>query len=616
MAISTAVPAGAIARAVGVDIKNVNLRTGMTMLPNQVAVIGQAISGAVGVKFNKKQVITSASEAGTKYGYGSPLHLMCLQLFPRSGDGVTADIPVNVYPLDAPKQAQIATGSYEITGLSTVSAVARIEIGNKYANAVIKKGDTAETIIESIKEAIDSNVNMPVLTETVLGIPPTNAFLGGRSLPDSPTTLTAINYQVLLTVDGQPLTVTVDLSNANTELQVADALQTAINNAGGRVTALWEHGNARYVITTITAGSKGSITSLSDSGSGTTGLSAALHLDSAQSSVTPGEDEIPSKVNITAKWAGVTGNDIKLSVELEECGVMFVINDMKGGLLNPDVDLALNSFKDIWNSIVVNQFGRDNDTFNKLSDFCESRWDGLVGLPFAAVYGDNNESRDELILPAVNREEDRTNVCIPVYGSKSLPFEIAARASGLIVSRAQSNSPRPYIGMAMTGIDGGEDEQQLEYTDRNYLEVNGISTTLTKSGVPVLQDVMTFYRPEGEPDPGFKYVVDLFKSFNWLFNLKLLFSSDKWEGVILVNNEDIVSNEWARKPSTAVVDIHGLIDSFADNAIIVNRDYAKQNCKAEIDPKNPNRLNTKTVVKYSGAGRISSNTLAFGFNVN
>lgn len=618
MGISTAVPAGAIARAVGVDIKNVNLRTGMTMLPNQVAVLGQPMKNAAGVVYNKKQVVTSASEAGDKYGYGSPIHLMCLQLFPRTGDGVTADIPVNVYPLEAPDTAKTAVGSYEVAGTSIVNVAAKIWIGNMYANVVISKGDTAEVIIESMKSSIDSNINMPVLTETTAGVSATGASLIGGATPELPSTLTASDYQILASVDSVPLTVDIDLSSSDDELSVADVLQTSLNNAGASVTAKWDASNSQYVIYAQSKGVESQITTFTDSGSGTTGLSAALKLDSGSGAlVSNGTDEIPSTLSVTAKWAGLTGNDIQLDVELDpESGITFVINDMADGLLNPDVDLALNNFKDIWNTIVVNQFSRDTDNFDKFSAFCESRWNGLVGLPFTAIYGDNNESRDELLSPAVDRESDRTNTCIPVYGSKSLPFEIAARASGLIVSRAQSNSPRPYIGMAMTGIGGGTDEQQLEYTDRNYLEENGISTTLTKSGVPIIQDVMTFYRPKGETEPGFKYVVDLFKSFNWLFNLKLLFSSKKWEGVILVNNEDVVTNEWARKPSTAVVDIYGLIDSFADNAIIVDRDYAKKNCKAEIDPDNPNRLNTKTLVKYSGAGRISSNTLEFGFNVN
>ena len=617
MAISSAVPAGAIAHAVGAEIINVNLRRGITLLPNQVAVLGQASSDAVGVVYNEKQQVTSGAEAGERFGFGSPIHLMCEQLFPRSGDGVTADIPVNVYPLEDPEGATVASGGYEVYGIATKTVAAKISINNRDVQAVINKGDSAENVIMAIKAAIDNDIKMPITTDTSIGVPATSSVLIGSSSPDAPDTLTAVDYEILLTVDGSPITATVDLSSANDELATASALQTAINNEGVEVVCTWDSENSKYEISTVSTGITSQITTISDSGSGTTGLSVALKLDSGSGAiVSEGADETPSEVLATAKWLGETGNEILLNVEVEDCGITFVIQDMAGGLLVPDVDPALNNFKDVWNTYIVNQFGYNPEVFDKYQAFAESRWDGMVGKPFIAIYGDNRHYRDDLMAPAVDRELDRTNICIPVYGSVSLPFEIAARAVGMFASRAQGNPARPYIGMRLTGIAVGTDKQQLAYTDRNTLEVNGISTTTVEDGVAVVQDVMTFYRPTGVPDPGHKYLVDIMKSFNWIFNLMLTFKSDKWKGVILAKDTDRTTNEFARKPSTAKNDIYALIDSFADYAIIVDRDFAKENCQVELDDQNPNRFNTKTTVKYSGAGRIFSNTLAFGFDVS
>ncbi|HAV1412732.1 DUF3383 family protein [Vibrio parahaemolyticus] len=617
MAISSAVPAGAIAHAVGAEIVNVNLRTGLTLLPNQIAVLGQASSDSVGVKFNQKQQVTSGAEAGERWGFGSPLHLMCEQLFPRSNDGVTADIPVNVYPLEDPEGATAATGAYEVYGIATKTVAATIKVNNRNVNAVINKGDVAEDVIAAIKAAIDNDIKMPIITETSIGVPATHATLIGAAAPASPDTLSAADYELFITVDGEPLTVSVDLSAAGDELAIASTLQTAINNAGGLVTASWDATNEKYEIATDSTGVTSQITTVSDSGSGTTGLAAGLKLDSDSGAiVSEGTDETPSTVAATAKWLGETGNEILLDVEVDECGITFVIQDMAGGLLVPDVDPALDNFKDCWNSYVVNQFGFNDEVFDKYQTMAESRWDGMIGKPFVAIYGDNRYLRDDLLTPAVGREQDRTNICVPVYGSVSLPFEIAARAVGMFASRAQGNPARPYIGMRMTGIAVGTDVQQLGYTDRNTLEEGGISTTLVEDGVAVIQDVMTFYRPTGVVDPGHKYLVDLMKSFNWIFNLMLTFKSDKWKGVILVKDSDRTTNEFARKPSAAKNDLYALVDSFADNAIIVDRDFAKENCAVELDDQNPNRFNTKTTVKYSGAGRIFSNTLAFGFDVS
>lgn len=617
MAISTAVPVGAIARAVGAEIKNVNLRTGAVTLPQQVAVLAQPSDGMSGIKYNERKTITGHAEAGAAFGFGSPIHLICKQLFPRANDGVTSAIPVNIYPLEASSSAIAATGGYEISGVATKNTTRTFDIANLSVSIGIRKGDDADDILTSVKNAIDSDINMPVNVETVNGVPATPSVLTGGASPDDPATLTASDYQILLSVDGVALTVDVDLSTSADALTISSTLQTAIVNAGGRVIVAWDDANSQYTITTEATGTESMITTVTDSGSGTTGLADALKLSSTTSAVvTDGVDEIPSQINLTAKWSGTTGNDINLGLSGDTGdGLLFAITDMNGGQLNPDIEPALDNFKNTWNTIVVNQFGFDVDVFDKLDFFNEGRWDGMIAKPFVAIYGATDKYRDDLIAHSVDRKEDRTNVCMPVYGSVSLPFEIAGRAAGMIASRASENVPRPYIGLRMTGIATSPEEFELGYTDRNTLEVNGISTTISDNGAPEIQDVVTFYRPDGVQDLGYKYIVDIMKSFDWLFNLKLRFNGPKWEAVILVNDDDVTHNPYARRPSNAVSEIYGLIDSFALDAIIVDKDFAKQNTRAEIDPDNPNRINTNTTVKYSGSGRISSHTLNFGFNV-
>jgi phage tail sheath gpL-like len=70
MAISTAVPLGAVARVVGIKTQFVNTNVGgLINLPQRVAVFGQGASGST-YSTDKRQV-TSAVEAGTLYGFGS-----------------------------------------------------------------------------------------------------------------------------------------------------------------------------------------------------------------------------------------------------------------------------------------------------------------------------------------------------------------------------------------------------------------------------------------------------------------------------------------------------------------------------------------------------------------
>ncbi len=98
MAISSAVDASAVARVVGIKTIFRDLRGGgILFLPQRLAVVGQGSSAST-YDTTKRQV-TSATEAATLYGFGSPIHLAVLQLLPVNGDGV-GTIPVTVYPLE------------------------------------------------------------------------------------------------------------------------------------------------------------------------------------------------------------------------------------------------------------------------------------------------------------------------------------------------------------------------------------------------------------------------------------------------------------------------------------------------------------------------------------
>lgn len=71
MARSIAVDPSAVARVVGIQTIFKDLRNGaLVLLPQRIAVIGQGSSDSV--YSTTKQQVTSASQAGALYGYGSP----------------------------------------------------------------------------------------------------------------------------------------------------------------------------------------------------------------------------------------------------------------------------------------------------------------------------------------------------------------------------------------------------------------------------------------------------------------------------------------------------------------------------------------------------------------
>ena len=162
MPISSAVDASAVARVVGIKTAFKDLRGGgILFLPQRVAVVGQGNSAAV-YDTTKRQV-TSAQEAATTYGFGSPIHLAVLQLLPVNGDGV-GTIPVTVYPLVDDGSGVAAAGDITPAGAQTEAAAYRVVINEiQSAQFVISVGDTVATIVTAMAAAVNATLEMPVI---------------------------------------------------------------------------------------------------------------------------------------------------------------------------------------------------------------------------------------------------------------------------------------------------------------------------------------------------------------------------------------------------------------------------------------------------------------------
>jgi len=145
MPISTAVDASAVARVLGIQTIFKNLRGGILFLPQRIAVVGQGNTASV-YDTTKRQV-TSASEAASIYGFGSPIHNAVRQLFPVNGDGV-GTIPVTIYPLEDDASGVASSGDITPSVTPTEAASYLVRINNI---------DSEEFVIETTDTVADRN---------------------------------------------------------------------------------------------------------------------------------------------------------------------------------------------------------------------------------------------------------------------------------------------------------------------------------------------------------------------------------------------------------------------------------------------------------------------------
>lgn len=321
-----------------------------------------------------------------------------------------------------------------------------------------------------------------------------------------------------------------------------------------------------------------------------------------------------TKVNLTSKWKGVSANGIVVEVEGESLGTTFAITQPTGGTLNPTVDSALAQIGNVWETLVINALDiADSTALATISTFGEGRWGALVRKPFVCFTGNTAASLATAITPMASRKTDRVNCQLVSPGSKNLPFVVAARQVARIAKVANSNPPTDYGSQRATGLTPGADSDQWDYASRDAAVKGGSSTVSVRDGVVTIEDVVTFYRPTGDPMPAYRYVVDIIKLQNVLYNIDLEFAQPEWDGAPLIPDGQPTTNPNARKPKAAKAAANAIVDALALAAILSDPKTTKAATVASIDSQNPKRLNLTIPVKLSGNANVKAVGLKFGF---
>lgn len=488
MGISTAVDPSAVARVLGIKTDFKDLRGGnILFLPQRIALVGQGNSLASYPA--TKQQVTSAIAAANIYGYGSPIHLACKQLFPVNGDGV-GTIPVTIYPLVDDAAGVASAGDITPSGAQTEALSYLVRINNI---------DSEEFVIPAAAVVADVTALITTAVNAVLDEP-------------------------MIAADG----------------------------------------------TTV--------------------------------------------VNLTSKWEGTSANDLHIEVIGPTTGMAFAITQPVGGLVNPDVDTALALVGNVWETFILNCMDvADTATLVKYDAFGEGRWGALVRKPCIVFSGNTSTTVAAATVESDARTTDRTNAQLVAPGSNDLPFVVAARQLARIAVVANNNPPHDYGSQDASGLVPGTDGEQWTYADRDEAVKKGSSTIEVKDGVINISDTVTFYHPAGDAIPAYRFVVDIVKVMNILFNLDLIFATAEWDGAPLIPDDQPTANRSAKKPKTAVAAVSAMLDSLGLNAIISDPETAKANTFAEIDAGNPKRLNVSTTVQISGNTNIISVDFNFGF---
>lgn len=202
-----------------------------------------------------------------------------------------------------------------------------------------------------------------------------------------------------------------------------------------------------------------------------------------------------SKVNLTCRWKGETGNsiDIRLNYyqgEKTPTGMTVTITAMTGGTSNPDIADAIAAIGDEqYHTIIVPW--TDTANLAALYTEMERRWGPMVkkeGHAFTAAAGSH-----ATLSTLGDSRNDETLTIMGAQASPTTPWEIAAVVGA--VDAYESDPARPRQTLEMTGILAPAPEDRYTLDERNIHLYDGISTyTVSESGVCQIERLITTYK--------------------------------------------------------------------------------------------------------------------------
>jgi len=317
---------------------------------------------------------------------------------------------------------------------------------------------------------------------------------------------------------------------------------------------------------------------------------------------------------LTAKWKGTSSNGLKIKVVGPSNGITFAITQPAGGLINPDISPALAQMGDVWESMLLNCFEiSDTTTLDKIQAHGDGRWGALTRKPYVCFTGNTIANRTLACAVSAVRKYDKINGQLPAPGSLDLPFVVAARQLARIVAMANSNPPHDYGSLQATGIAPGLDSEQWDYTARDAAIKDGSSSVESRDGIIFIKDVVTFYHPDANPNPEFRYVVDIVKIQNVLYNLDRRFNNAEWDGAPLMKDGEYTTNRTAKFPRTAKIEAADMCTQLGLQAILTDVKATNATIQASVNDQNPKRLDMVLPITLVGNANIFSIDLLFSF---
>lgn len=335
---------------------------------------------------------------------------------------------------------------------------------------------------------------------------------------------------------------------------------------------------------------------------------------------------ITGVVTTETKWKGLTaqGTEIYIDTGASDLGITYAIAETQAGTGTPSVQTALDSFGDIWNTIVINSYGFVDAVIDELQAFNgipdptnpTGRYAGIIFKPFIALTG-TVEDCDVDSTDVLYCDGDKTELTIagcPAPLSKGYQFEAAANYCEWFARVSQDNPQLDIEGKSLRDMPVATENFAMQsYDVRDAVVQMGMSTVNLVSGKYQVQDFVTTYHPTGEIPPQFRYCRNLMLDFNVRYGYYLLEQTNVVDHMIADNDADVTANNVIKPKNWKAIVSQYAVD-LVKRGLSADAKFMQDSITVSISTTNPDRLETFFRYKRTGMVRIASTTAEAGFN--
>lgn len=307
-------------------------------------------------------------------------------------------------------------------------------------------------------------------------------------------------------------------------------------------------------------------------------------------------------VSVTVDWGGESGNQLTLETNPRDddelpAGVSVAVTDIgdsTAGASNPDISTALGNMGDTWYTDLVIPY-LDKTSIDAVISEGDTRANPGVKRPFVAFVGYTDTSSNYIddttgFLSDFNSE---WIVSVPVHGSSSPAYEIAAATAGLFATRNQARPGVPIKGEIIPGVLSASGND-LTYATRDLVVKAGGSTTRnTGTGAVTAEDLVTTRTTTdaGADTDDWRFAVIIPNLQFKIFALENTYSVSPFAQAVVLADGGGAGPTYGVRPSTVKAYAINLIDDWVERGLSTNRDEIVAGTTAAIDSSNPGRIN-------------------------